>query len=125
MARICGGAQVVLNIHTWFGRWDYGLNPRVFEACGYGAFQLVDWKREMESLFGNTEDGNGGLVAFRTVADLKEKLRYYLNAPEERAAIAARGHRIALERHTYHHRMREALAVMGFSVSREDTSAPC
>ena len=25
-------AKVVLNLHTWYGRWSYGVNPRLFEA---------------------------------------------------------------------------------------------
>ena len=52
MAEIFAACKATLNIHTWRGRFDYGLNPRVFEAAACGAPQLVDWKRELDEQIG-------------------------------------------------------------------------
>ena len=55
MAEIFAACKATLNIHTWRGRFDYGLNPRVFEAAACGVPQLVDHKRELDELFDETE----------------------------------------------------------------------
>ena len=36
MAEIFAACKATLNIHTWRGKFDYGLNPRVFEAAACG-----------------------------------------------------------------------------------------
>jgi spore maturation protein CgeB len=109
MVGIFNRSRVVLNLHSWFGRFDYGVNPRLFEANGCGAFQLCDWKEEIAGLY---EDGKE-VVLYRTVEELKKKLAYYLPREKERAVIADNALKRSLECHTYEHRMKRLLKVCG------------
>src|SRR4030042_1812948 len=59
-------SRIVLNLHTWHGLFDYGVNPRLFEAAGCRAFQLPDRKAEMGELF----DLPAEVVPFGTLAAL-------------------------------------------------------
>ena len=68
MVEIFAASRVTLNIHTWRGRFDFGLNPRVFEAGACGTPQLVDWKRELDELFGAGE--RAGMLIYRSDDEL-------------------------------------------------------
>lgn len=92
-------ARIVLNM-LHYGEIQ-GLNVRAFEAAGVGAFQLIDRRPGLSQLF---EDGRE-LVSFRGLADLKEKVAYWLPRDEERGGIALAGMRRAEAEHTYAHRL--------------------
>ncbi len=98
-AKAFRGASIVINNMHPAEIW--GTNVRTFEACGAGAFQIVDWRPGLAQLFEIDRE----LVAFRDLPDLKRKIDYYLAHPEERQAIAAAGHARALHEHTYTHRL--------------------
>ena len=110
------GAKIVINtIH--YGE-ILGLNVRAFETAGIGAFQLVDWRPGLDSLF---EDGKE-LVAFSGIDDLKKKISFWLPREEERHKIAESGRQRAYKDHTYQMRLNLLLDSMsgkakGFSVS--------
>lgn len=89
------GAKIVVNNLLYGEIW--GLNVRSFEAAGAGAFQMVDWRPSLGQLF---EDGNE-LITFRSMADLKQKIDYWLPREAERRAIAEAGMRRAHADHTY------------------------
>lgn len=84
------------------------VNPRTFELASIGAFQLVDERELMPELF-----DEGALATFRNAAEMQEKIVYYLNRPEERAAMTARARQCVLARHTYQHRMQSLLDYVG------------
>src|SRR5262249_12894264 len=73
MAEILAACKAPLNVHTWRGRFDYGLNPRVFEAAACGVPQLVDWKRELDELFDEKE--RAAMLIYRSDEELLEKTR--------------------------------------------------
>ena len=99
------------------GRYPvYQASPRVFEAMACGAFVLCDRQRDVLALFRDGEH----LACFSDGDDLAAKVRYYLEHPGERQAIARRGREEALSRHTYVHRLRELLAVAGERVAGTD-----
>ena len=98
-ARAFLGAKIVLNNLHYGEIW--GLNVRTFEAAGIGAFQMVDWRPGLGQLF---EDGKE-LVSFKRMDDLREKVDYWLNHPEERLAIANAGKIRAHAEHTYRLRL--------------------
>lgn len=102
-------SKIVLNIHTWMGRWPYGLNPRLFEAAGCGAFQVADFKEEMPMFFENKKD----VVWFQDERELPELIRYYLTHDDEREKIALRSNNKAAD-HTYYNRMKELLSIVGY-----------
>ena len=93
-----GSKVVVNNLH--FGE-IWGLNARAFEVAGAGAFQMLDWKPGLQQLF---DDGKE-LISFRSVADLKKKLDFWLPRDAERCAIGEAGMARAHRDHTYKHRL--------------------
>lgn len=89
------GAKIVVN-NLYYSEIG-GVNVRAFEAAGSGAFQMVDWRPGLGQLF---EDGKE-LISFRSMADLKQKIDYWLPREAERRAIAEAGMRRAHAEHTY------------------------
>lgn len=110
MAEIFAACRATLNIHTWRGKFDYGLNPRVFEAAACGTPQLVDWKRELDELF--DEDERAAMLVYRGDDELLTLCRRR-DLVELRAKALAAAPSIR-ERHSYLARMRELLRVCGF-----------
>ena len=89
------------------------VNMRVFEAVACGSLLVTNDLSDngQEELFRNGVH----LVTYRDGDELIERIRYYLDHEEEREQIAAAGRRHALESHTYEHRMRRLLEVVGES----------
>jgi len=109
MAEIFAACKATLNIHTWRGRFDYGLNPRVFEAAACGVPQLVDYKRELDDLFDAAE--RAAMLIYRTDEELLDQCRRKdLGELRSRAVAASESIR---EKHSYVARMRELLKVCG------------
>ncbi|OAI53499.1 hypothetical protein AYO46_10905 [Betaproteobacteria bacterium SCGC AG-212-J23] len=108
MAEIFAACKATLNIHTWRGKFDYGLNPRVFEAAACGTPQLVDWKRELDELFDEKE--RAAMLIYRSDEELLEKARRVGSELRDKAVAASSSIR---ERHSYLARMRELLRVCG------------
>jgi spore maturation protein CgeB len=102
--RVFNAARIILNTHH--PQDIHGLNLRTFEAAGCGAFQLVDWKADLERFF----EPDREIVAFRSLLELRERARYYLAHSEERRRIAERAQKRAHVEHTYRQRM---LAILG------------
>jgi spore maturation protein CgeB len=79
-----------------------GVNKRTFELGGIGAFQLTDGPAITEYFEPDVE-----CAVFHGPGELVEKVRYYLERPDERAEIARRGLLRAFRSHTYQHRLNE------------------
>ena len=109
--RIYCASRIVLATHY---RDPCGLfavhqaSPRVFEVMACGAFLITDRQRDIFSLFGDGEH----LVGFDDAEDLRRKIRYYLDHPAERRAVAARGFEETRARHTYVHRLADLMAAI-------------
>jgi len=117
--KIYSASRIVLatHYHDPSGRYPvYQASPRVFEALACGAFVLSDRQRDVLALFRDGEH----LASFSDGDDLAVKVRYYLEHPGERQAIARKGREEALSRHTYVHRLRELLAVAGERMTGSD-----
>jgi spore maturation protein CgeB len=106
MVRIFSATKINLNIHS--ANHVEGLdpdpdyvNPRTFELASCGAFQLVDARLPLPDLFAEDE-----VVTFRSTAELRDLIRYYLAHPDERAAAASRASARARADHTFVHRVR-------------------
>lgn len=103
--QIFNATHINLNLHSSVGTdelvtgGDF-VNPRTFEVASCGAFQLVDERTLLSESFAEDE-----LATFTSLADLKEKIAYYLAHPDLRNAIAAKGREKVLAEHTYVHRM--------------------
>jgi spore maturation protein CgeB len=105
MVAMFSSSKIVLNLHSWYGCYSYGTNPRLFEAAACGAFQLSDWKEEIDQYF---EEGKS-IVTYRQIEDVPELVEEYLKKDELRQQIASRARTIAIEKHTYKHRMQTLL----------------
>ena len=106
MLRATGAGKIALNPHGDFMRW--GGNMRLFEACGVGAFQLVDDRPGVREWFRDGEH----LVIYRDHEHLRELVRYYLAHDDERRQIADAGRAHALAHHTYDQRMARFVALI-------------
>jgi len=110
--KIFHATRVNLNLHssTYHEEVDpHGdfINPRTFELAACRAFQLVDHRTLLEELFTGEE-----VAVFKDLKELKEKIPYYLDREEERARLAQRAYRRALDEHTYALRMMEMLGTL-------------
>src|SRR5437867_3455424 len=102
-AKSFNAAKIIVN--TMHYGEILGVNARAFEAAGCGAFQILDWKPNMDEFFQPERE----VVTFRTLAELKEKVRYYLEHDKERQDIADRAYERAHKEHTYEHRLKRLL----------------
>ncbi len=111
--KIFNATDINLNLHSSNERdgidptGDF-LNPRVFELAACGAFQLVDERALLSESFTIGEE----MITFASLNDLKEKIEYYLQRPEERARIAEKARARVLREHTYESRLEEMLSVI-------------
>ncbi len=101
--QIYNRSMINLNIHH--EQSTRGLNPRTFDIMAARGFQLVDSQPELARYF---EEGRE-MVSYRNVADLQEKILYYLSHGEARDEIAQRGFKRTLADHTYKNRCKQAL----------------
>jgi spore maturation protein CgeB len=83
---------------------DY-LNPRTFELASAGAFQLVDERSLLSELF----EPDREIITFKNEKELRDKITYYLNHPDDRKVIAERARQRILAEHTYEKRMSDML----------------
>ena len=99
-------AKIVLNDH-WddMRRWGIVSN-RCFDVLAAGGFALSDDLPELAEVFGGT------VVTYHSPEDLREKVRHYLEHPEERRALSEKGRRLVLSAHTFRHRMRQLHEVL-------------
>jgi spore maturation protein CgeB len=109
MATMFASAQVVLNLHTSYGDFDHGVNPRLFEAAGCGSYQLVDWKQEIPQLF----DVPAEMVCYRDLGEIAEQVAAALASPDAARATGAAAQRRAYRDHTYRARMATLLEIVG------------
>jgi spore maturation protein CgeB len=91
-----------------YPRIRLSMSARAFVAMGVGAFYLTFPTQGIETMFEPDKE----LVTFLTPDDMIEKIRYYLDHEEERAAIAAAAREKVLGNHTYAHRIRAMLEVV-------------
>ncbi|RMG44893.1 MAG: methyltransferase domain-containing protein [Candidatus Dadabacteria bacterium] len=111
--KIFNATDININLHSSTERDGvdpYGdfLNPRTFELASCGAFQLCDERAYLSEVL---EPGKE-IITFKNRHDLQDKIRYYLERPEERREIAERAREKVLAAHTYNHRIHEMLSVI-------------
>jgi spore maturation protein CgeB len=85
------------------------IKGRTFEVPGCGGFLLTEAVPHLDEYFVPNEE----IGVFDTTDDLVEQVGYWLAHPDERAAVAAAGHRRALAEHTYDHRFAAIFAAAG------------
>ena len=84
------------------------ISMRIFEALSTGSFLLTNWIPTLGDLF---EDGKH-LVTYKTLDEMVEKAKYYLEHEEEREKIAKAGYEEFIAKHTYRHRIEKILDII-------------
>lgn len=84
---------------------------RDFEIPLAGGFYLVEHVGEYAEMF----ESGVEVETWRTVGELTEKIRYYLDNPRKRLEIAASGRKKALARHTWESRFAMLFADLGIA----------
>ncbi len=97
--------EAAINLNLVNGNAETGLNMRHFEITAAGGFMMCHDHPELASHF---EVGKE-CVGFHNEPDLLEKIHYYLDRPEERAAIALAGQKRTLSQHLFSHRLQTLL----------------
>ena len=105
MAKACAGSQLVVNLM----RAEHGCahTMKTFEIPACGGFMLTNRTEEQKEFFREDKEA----VYFDTQDELIEKLKYYLNHPQEREKIK-RAAIDAVFPHTYQERARELLSAL-------------
>ncbi len=84
------------------------MNMRCFETLSTSSFLLTNWIPTLGDLF---EDGKH-LVTYKTLDEMVEKARYYIEHDDEREKIAKAGYDEFISKHTYKHRIEKVLDIV-------------
>jgi spore maturation protein CgeB len=95
----------------WSPRRRSQIKGRTFEVPGSGGFLLTEHVPHLEEYF----DIGKEIATFHTTDDLITQIRYWLEHPEERAAVADAGYRRVRAEHTYDHRFAAIFRQMGLA----------
>ncbi|MDP2939662.1 MAG: glycosyltransferase [Candidatus Omnitrophota bacterium] len=108
--KIYNSSDIALDIHIFFGtdKKAFDINPRVFEATACGAFVLTNESSYLANLYEIDKE----IVCYSDVQELKQKIKYYLNHPQDRKAIAKQGQKRAHAEHTYEKRLGKILSII-------------
>ena len=95
--------KILLNDH-WQDMKDLDFpSNRLFDALACGTFVISDDIPSAKTLF------EGNIVTYDGADDLDEKIKYYLNNPQEREELASKGKEIVLKNHTFDNRVDEII----------------
>ncbi|MCM1157886.1 MAG: glycosyltransferase [Bacteroidales bacterium] len=98
-----------INLNITIKSIQSGIPLRVFDVLGCKGFLLTNYQKEIEDYFEPGKD----LVVYDSLADLREKIAYYLEHEEERRQIAENGYRKVCESFTYDIVIKEILEMSG------------
>jgi hypothetical protein len=99
-------AKINLNIHSVQCRGS--LNQRDFNAPVAGGFLLSDWVPAAARYF----DPGIEAIYWSDSYDLKKKIAYYLERPNERQQVIEGGASCVRQTHTYQHRVADLLTIL-------------
>ncbi|SEN11334.1 glycosyltransferase, partial [Lihuaxuella thermophila] len=86
----------------------YTPNNRTFEIAACRSFQLATWRRDLNKLYVPEQE----IATYRTLKELREKIRYYLKHDDEREEMTDRAYQRTLRDHTYYVRLRDLLDLL-------------
>ena len=97
-----------INLNMTMRPIETGLSLRVWDILGCGGFLLTNYQAEIPDFF---EIGKE-LETYESMAELEEKVQYYLTHEEERVEIAIRGYEAVAKYHTYQIRLAEMIKIL-------------
>jgi len=89
-------SQLTFNSHIALSAHS-ASNMRMFEATGVGTCLITDWKENIKTLFEPDQE----VVTYQSAAECIEKIRWLLDHPQERQAIAQAGQNRTLKHHIF------------------------
>lgn len=107
MYRALAESRITVNVHIDVAE-NFANNMRLYEATGCGALLITDRKDNLSELFAPGTE----IITYRSPGEAVEYITYYMNHPEEMAAIARAGQERTLRDHTYRHRMEELEGIL-------------
>lgn len=84
------------------------INIRTFETLGCKTFLLTNYTPNLKKLFDIDKD----LVIYKSMGEMKDKIKYYLDNEKERNEIAEHGYNTVKKKHTYDCRARYLLRIL-------------
>ncbi len=81
------------------------VNPRTFEICGAGGFQLAEALVPLEEFF----EPQVEVATFQSVEEARDKIAFYRNHHTQKQAMQAKGRARAWAHHSYEARLQAAL----------------
>jgi len=81
---------------------------RTFEIPASRSFQICENLRDIDKYFIPDKE----IVLYSSTEELKKKIQYYLDNPEERKKILEAGYARVVKEHTYVHRMKKMLEII-------------
>ncbi len=112
LTRIYAGAAVNVDIGRIY-QADI-VTMRVFDVLACGGFLLAAWSERLGELF----DLGAELETWRTLPELVEKTRYFLDHPDERSRLVQAGRARVLRDHTIRGRVETMLRAAGVTSPR-------
>ncbi len=100
-AEVLYGSKIIFN-NFHFAEIQ-SANAKFFEINGIGGFQICDYKPILQEY--SIVDIEK--FTYKNIGEACEKIRYYLNHPEERYEIADKQSKFFHENHTYEHRIKQ------------------
>lgn len=107
MYEVLARSKIVVNHHGNVP--PYANNLRLFESTGSGAMLLTDERPNLGEIF----QVGAEVVAYRDAQECVDRIQYYLTHEAERASIARAGQARTLADHSFEHRMREMIEIIG------------
>lgn len=104
--------HILDNLKAYIHFKTHHTHARPFELAGCRAFVISGYSEGLEKYY---EEGKE-MVFYRSIPDLVEKIRYYLNHPDERKAIALAGYNRTIKEHTYELRFLEIFRKIGLNL---------
>jgi spore maturation protein CgeB len=96
MFQILHNSMITWNNHIDISR-NSASNMRLFEATGVGTCLLTDWKDNLPDIFEPEKE----VVTYKSAEECIEKVKWLLDNPHERRAIATAGQKRTLSEHTF------------------------
>ncbi|MBI1335665.1 MAG: glycosyltransferase [Phycisphaera sp.] len=113
MHRILARSRITLNFHIGIAQ-NFANNMRLYEATGNGATLVTDHKDNLGELFAPGKE----VVAYRDTDECLERVRFYLEHPNEQQHLAESGRRKTLADHTYLKRMEQLVEIVETRLTR-------
>jgi hypothetical protein len=88
------------------------LTNRVFDVGGAKSLILTEYKPDLEEIYDDPD-----ALVYRSVSELKEKIRFYLENPSVRGEVAATLHDLVLRNHTYACRVEYVVEILSVEAS--------